>query len=246
MIKPTIALASLTLALAACSGGNGADNGATTGEPVAAVKAPDGSSWTETVAKTQDGGFMMGNPNAPIKLVEYGSRTCPTCARFDIEGMEPLKKNFISTGKVSYEFRDYPVHGALDLAPSLLGTCVEPSAFFPMLDQMMANQQSFLDKTSDLPQQELQSVENNPGKVATIIAKGLGYLDFVKARGLPEPQALACLQDEARIKALSDSAEKANNEYQITGTPTFLINGKKIDANSYQGVSEALMAAGAR
>ena len=245
MIKPTIALASLTLALAACSGGSG-DTGSTNGEPVAAVAAPDGSSWTETVAKTDEGGFVMGNPNAPIKLVEYGSRTCPTCARFDSEGMEPLKANFISTGKVSYEFRDYPVHGALDLAPSLLGTCVEPSAFFPMLDQMMANQQTFLDKTGDLPQQQLQAVENDPGKVATIIAEGLGYLDFVKARGLSEPQAIACLQDPARIKALSDSAETGSNEYQITGTPTFLINGNKIDANSYQGVSEALMTAGAR
>ncbi len=246
MIKPPIALASLTLALAACSGGDNAGTGAPSGDPVASVSAPAGSSWTETVAKTQDGGFVMGNPNAPIKLVEYGSRTCPTCARFDSEGMEPLKKNFISTGKVSYEFRDYPVHGALDLAPSLLGTCVEPSAFFPMLDQMMANQQTFLDKTGDLPQQQLQAVESQPGKVATIIAKGLGYLDFVKARGLSEPQAIACLQDEARIKALSDSAEKANNEFQVSGTPTFILNGNKIDANSYQGVSEALMAAGAR
>ena len=246
MIRSTFAIAALSLTLASCSGGDAKEAGATSGEPVAAVKAPQGGDWTETVAKTTDGGFRMGNPEAPIKLVEYGSRTCPTCAKFDTEGMAPLKKNFIATGKVSYEFRDYPVHGALDLAPSLLGTCVEPAAFFPMLDQMMANQSTFLDKTSALPQQQLEAVQDQPGKVATIIATELGYLDFVKARGLSEPQARSCLTDEAKIKALADSAQRAGDEFQVSGTPTFILNGNKIDANSYQGVSEALMAAGAR
>ncbi len=246
MIKPIIALAALSMALISCSGGDAKESGSTTGDPVAAVNAPSGSDWTETVSVTEEGGHRMGNPNAPIKLVEYGSRTCPTCAKFDVEGMAPLKKNFISTGKVSYEFRDYPVHGALDLAPSLLGACVEPEAFFPMLDQMMANQSTFLDKTSSLPQDQLAAVQDQPAKVATILAEKLGYLDFVKARGLSEPQARSCLTDPARIKAFAANGERATTEFQISGTPTFILNGNKIDANSYQGVSEALMAAGAR
>ena len=246
MIKPTFALAALSLALVSCSGGDATDGASATGDPVAAVKPPPGGDWTETVAKTADGGHLMGNPDAPIKLIEYGSRTCPTCAKFDVEGMAPLKKNFISTGKVSYEFREYPVHGALDLAPSLLGTCVEPVAFFPMLDQMMANQSDFLDKTGSLPQEQLAAVQDQPDKVAMILAEKLGYLDFVKARGLSEPQARACLTDPARIKAFAANGERATTEFQVGGTPTFILNGNKIDTNSYQGVSEALMAAGAR
>lgn len=246
MMKPTFALAAISLALVSCSGGDSTGSGSTTGEPVAEVKAPAGANWTETVVVTEEGGHRMGNPDAPIKLIEFGSRTCPTCAKFDIEGMEPLKKNFISTGKVSYEFREFPVHGALDLAPSLLGTCVEPEAFFPMLDQMMANQESFLDKTSSLPQQQLEAVQDQPGKVATILAEQLGYLDFVKARGLSESQARACLTDPERIKAFAANGERATTEFEVSGTPTFVLNGNKIDANSYQGVSEALMAAGAR
>ena len=246
MTKPIIALAVLSLALVSCSNGSAKDGSSGEAEAVAAVAPPAGSSWTETVAKTADGGHRMGNPNAPIKLIEYGSRTCPTCAKFDVDGMEPLKKNFISTGKVSYEFREYPVHGPLDLAPSLLGTCVEPAAFFPMLDQMMKNQSSFLDKTSSLPQEQLAAVQDQPAKVATILAEKLGYLDFVKARGLSEPQARDCLTDPARIKEFAANGERATNEFQIGGTPTFILNGNKIDANSYQGVSEALIAAGAR
>ena len=56
-----------------------------------------------TVVATPEGGHRMGNPNAPIKLVEYGSRGCPVCGRFAAEGMEPLRTKYISTGKVSYE-----------------------------------------------------------------------------------------------------------------------------------------------
>ena len=246
-MTPRILFAALAaVSLASCGGGGASGGNSVAAAPVAAKPAPAGQNWTEVVSKTPEGGYRMGNPDAPIKLVEYGSRTCPTCAKFDIEGMEPLKKNFISTGKVSYEFREFPVHGALDLAPSLLGTCVEPEAFFPMLDQMMANQESFLDKTSSLPQQQLEAVQDQPGKVATILAEQLGYLDFVKARGLSESQARACLTDPERIKAFAANGERATTEFEVSGTPTFVLNGSKIDANSYQGVSEALMAAGAR
>ncbi|MDE0933956.1 MAG: thioredoxin domain-containing protein [Novosphingopyxis baekryungensis] len=244
MMKPLLTAAALSLALIGCSGGD--TTGTTTGEPVAAVTAPPGSNWVETVVLTEDGGHRMGNPDAPIKLVEYGSRTCPTCAKFDEEGMGPMKEQFISTGKVSYEFREYPVHGVLDLAPSLLGTCVEPAAFFPMLDQMMANQSTFLDKTGSLPQDQLAAIQDQPAKVATVLAEQLGYLEFVKARGLSEPQARACLTDEARIKAFAANGERATNEFQVAGTPTFILNGNKIDANSWTGIRDALMAAGAR
>ena len=52
--------------------------------PVANVAAPNGD-WTQTVAATERG-FRMGNPNAPVKLVEYASITCPHCAEFSAEG----------------------------------------------------------------------------------------------------------------------------------------------------------------
>ncbi|QCI79904.1 hypothetical protein E6W36_11505 [Hankyongella ginsenosidimutans] len=44
--------------------------------------ATKGANWPGTVSKTKDGGFIMGNPNAPIKLVEFASFTCPHCADF--------------------------------------------------------------------------------------------------------------------------------------------------------------------
>jgi len=78
----------------------------------------------------------MGNPAAPVQLVEFGSRTCPHCAAFAATGIKPLIDKYVRTGKVSYEFHDFPVHGAIDLAPILLGHCVPASQFFPLIDAM--------------------------------------------------------------------------------------------------------------
>ena len=69
---------SLLVLLAACSGGGG-DGNSSQAAKGPAIAAPAGANWTETVARTPEGGFRMGNPNAPVKLVEYGARTCPTC-----------------------------------------------------------------------------------------------------------------------------------------------------------------------
>ncbi|MBL7599238.1 thioredoxin domain-containing protein, partial [Escherichia coli] len=83
--------------------------------PVPTVQAPAGKAWVDMISKTKDGGYLQGNPNAPIKLVEYGSRNCPYCGLFGRTAPEPLRKNYISTGKVSWEFRDFLIHGAPDL-----------------------------------------------------------------------------------------------------------------------------------
>ena len=63
------------------------------GGPVEAVPAPNGGDWSTIVSATPEGGFVMGNPNAPVKLVEFGSMTCPHCAEFDEAAMKPLTDN---------------------------------------------------------------------------------------------------------------------------------------------------------
>src|SRR5690606_3077229 len=114
---------------------------------VAPAPAPTGQAWVDVVTKSAEGGFVQGNPNAAIKLVEYGSRNCPVCGRFAAEGMEPLREKYIKAGKVSYEFRDFLVHGAPDFAAALLNQCVPTESFFHVLDQLFAKQNEFLDRT---------------------------------------------------------------------------------------------------
>lgn len=235
------------LALAAC-GGSGSDaNSATPAAPVAAKPAPAGTSWVDTVVKTPEGGMRMGNPDAPLKIVEYGSRACPYCGKFDQEGFPALKAKYISAGKVSYEFREYPVHGPLDLGPILLGQCSGDTAtFFPILDQMFANQQTLLTNEQQVSAKVQAAQGATPNQVATMYAEGLGYLDFMKQRGLPEDKARACLNDKAAVDKLVERTKFANDKFQISGTPTFIINGEKLnDVGDWATLEPVLKARGA-
>ena len=241
-----LAFALPLLALAACSGETGT-SAAATGNAVAAAPAPAGQSWTETVVKTPEGGFRMGNPDAPIKLVEYGARTCPTCGAFSREAAEPLARNYVATGKVSFEFRDFLVHGAPDLAAALLGQCGGTATFFPVLHQMYANQAATLDRLQQggpALEQRLQGMA--PRQQIAALADAMGLVDFVKQRGIPEAQARACLNDTAAQDALTKLSGDAQASGRVTGTPTFLLNDAPVPgATSWQQVEQALKAAGA-
>lgn len=184
--------------------------------------------WVHIVAPTTEGGMRMGNPSASLKIVEYGSRTCPHCATFDAEGLADLKANYIATGKVSYEFRDFPVHGALDLAPILLGHCVRPSQFFPVLSQMYRIQSELL-SNADATIAAVQSRRDaTPNQIASSFAEGLGYLRFMKQRGFSEPQLRGCLNDQKKVVTIANQAKFAAQTYKVDGTPTFILNGKPL------------------
>ena len=59
---------------------------------------PPGGDWTDVVNATAAGGFMMGNPNAKVKLVEIGSLTCPHCREFDEKGVPTAGRQICEVG----------------------------------------------------------------------------------------------------------------------------------------------------
>ena len=242
-MKMLASLLVLPLALAGCSKEAGTPTAPAS--PAAAVAAPAGQSWTETAARTAEG-TIVGNPNAPIKLVEYGSRSCPTCGAFGREGMRPLIDNYVKTGKVSYEFRDFFVHGAPDLALGLLGNCAGPAPFFPILEQMYQNQSTYLDKLQAMtPEMQAKLQAQTPAQALTTLAELMGSIDFVKQRGIPEAKARACLADQTQIDRLTKFSDKPGQDGTVTGTPTFIINGTKADAVGWSQLEPLLKAAGA-
>ncbi len=239
------ALAGLVLAGCHKQAGDGTAPAANTAAAVPTGAVPAGG-WAEQVVRTADGGYRMGNPNAPVKLIEYGSRSCPHCAAFSKEGEPLLKSQYIATGKVSYEFRDFPIH-PMDLAAILLGQCTSPNTFFPILDQMMATQDEAMAKLQKLPadfQHQLNGT--TPNGAATLWANQLGYIQFVGQRGVPEAKARACLADPKATDAISKQLADAQSKYNVDSTPTFLINGAKADgAYDWATLEPALKAAGA-
>ena len=246
-VRSALSAGALLLA-AACGRAPDVTNGTIPVASVPAAKPPAGQRWTDVVAPTPDGGFRMGNPDATIKLVEYGSRTCPTCGLFGQTGMRPLEDKYVASGKVSYEFRDYMVH-APDLGVVILGQCAGASPYFPILEQMYLGQPPFLEKLEALSKDGAfmaQVQAASPAQGATLWVDRLGYVDFMKQHGLTEGQARACLADPKRIAAVTKITQHAMDDLEITGTPTFILNGQKLDNQlSWPQVEQSLKAAGA-
>jgi protein-disulfide isomerase len=234
----------LALALAACD--KKADTAATTsGTAIAKVAPPAGKSWADTVTKTADGGYLMGNPAAPIKLMEVGALSCSHCADFSEAAAAEIRDTFVASGRVSFELRLHMNNG-LDVPAALLATCGPVEATIPLADQFWANQKAMF---ATLQQNEAlyTSAEKLPPeqRFATI-AKAGGMDSFFAARGLAADQASTCLADAAKATALVAATDKAGKDLDIKGTPTFFINGSKLEVNTWPLVKADLEKAGAR
>jgi protein-disulfide isomerase len=237
------ALAPLALALAACGGTEEAAEGAPSGEPVASVAAPAGQSWVETAAVTPEGGYVIGNPEAPIKLVEYASHTCSHCATFSQQASGPMEE-YVASGRVSYEIRNQ-VHDGIDITIAMLVRCGRPESFHPLANQAWANFDQILtaaQANGAVLQQAMQAQEPN----YPAIAEAAGLLDFFAARGISRDQAIQCLSDQSVAERIVENSNTQSEELGVTGTPTFFINGSKIDGTDWASVEAALQQAGAR
>ena len=233
------AAAPLALVLAAC--GDSADEGAPTGEPIAPIAAPNDTSWVETAAVTPEGGYVIGNPNAPVKLVEYASHTCSHCAAFSQEGAAELDE-YVAKGIVSYEIRNQ-IHDALDMTIALLARCGSPQAFHPLANQAWGGFNQVMENAQPALQAAAQAPEAQRFQT---IAEVTGLLDFFAARGISRDQALTCLADTAKVEQIYDASQAQSDELGITGTPTFILNGRKIEGTDWASVETALQNAGAR
>ena len=215
----------LPLALLACSKKAPEAGPAAPAGPVAATAPPAGQDWTEVVSQTSDGGTRMGNPDAPVKLVEYASLTCPHCRDFTAEAADPLRNNYIRTGKVSWEYRPFLLNG-LDTAAFLLARCQGAGPFFKLAEQTYADQLNWVGKYTKLTPAEQTAIGGmDPTVQFKKMAEAAGLDGFYRARGLPQAKADQCLADVKSAEDLVRIRDHATNDLNVTGTPTFFING---------------------
>ena len=242
-IKSILITAAAALALAACGGAETA--AVPTGEALPKVAAPAGKIWSDVVSKTEAGGYKMGNPDAALQLVEYGAITCPGCAQFSVESTEELTK-MVDSGVVAMEFRPFLVHGAQDMPGFLLAQCNGAEAFYPLSEQLYAEQASWLGQISNITEAEQQSTQKmSPAQLSTFLGTKMGLIDFVKQRGISESQAKTCLGDTKAIDGLIKVTEQAGKD-GVTGTPYFTLNNAPLNVGSWAQVKATLQGAGAR
>jgi len=238
-------VAPLALGLAACGDKDKAEGGLS-GDPIAKVAPPAGKSWSDVVVKTPESGYRMGNPDAPIKLVEYGSLTCPHCADFAETSSAELRDNFVASGRVSFEFRNF-VRDGIDLTAAQLTRCGAPESYFALTEQAFANQRTMIETVQKSGEAAFEQAMKLPDtQRGMAIAQLAGLIDFFAARGISKEQAATCLADAKAAEALAKATQDQGKELDIQGTPTFFINGVKAEVNAWPELKARLETMGAR
>src|SRR3569833_598015 len=150
--------------------------------------------------------MAMGRADAPIQMSEYASLTCPHCARFNKDVFPAFKAKYVDTGKVRYPLKEFltpPQEVAA--AGWLVARCAGKDKYFQVVDAIFRSQdQMFAPGVS-------------PRAVLLQIAQGAG---------MTEAQFNACVSDEKALKALNDRINASLKGENITGTPSFVVNGK--------------------
>jgi protein-disulfide isomerase len=226
--RHTAACALALIALAGCnkkSAGNETATADTSTVTITQAKPPAGGTWAD-VTNATSAGYMMGNPNAKVKLVEIGSLGCPVCKRFDDEGV-PHVIELVKGGNLSWEFRPYVIHGPIDVAADLIARCNGPATFFPLALAMYKDQESWMGKVQAAPQATLEQMQNAPtNQIFKAFATLAGLQDWAAARGLPQAKANQCLTDQKMIDHEVQVTSDVQSQYpDFKGTPSFILNG---------------------
>ena len=220
------------MALAACNKKNEAQGPTPEAGQVIITQAnpPPGGTWADVVNTTSKGGYLMGNPNAKVKLVEIGSLFCPYCKKFDDEGAPQLIEKYVKTGNVSWEFRPFVIHGPIDVAANIIARCGGTKTFFPLTDALYKDQTALLSKLEATPQDRLTQIQNLPtNQVFVAMASLVGLQDWAAARGVPQAKSNECLSDQKMIDQEVQLTTDVGNEYpEFSGTPSFVLNGKML------------------
>ncbi|WP_099865596.1 DsbA family protein [Pararhizobium haloflavum] len=184
---------------------------ADTSEGAAAVEAPEPQGEVDMEAVLEEGPLpemVLGEADAPVTIVEYMSLTCPHCAAFHTGTFEQLKEKYIDTGDVRFIVRDFPFDPRA-AAGAMLARCAPEGQYFPMVDMLFEQQQSWA------------AAENAQAAL----------LQISRMAGFTQESFEACLTNQELLDDVNAVRQKGAEEFQVQSTPTFLINGERYAGN---------------
>ncbi len=226
-----IAIAAVGLALTSCSD---AEDKAASAEP--AVSNETTASTTSVELPTADRDVDMeealkpgplkemalGDPNAPVKIIEYMSMTCSHCANFHVRTFDEIKKRYVDTGKVYFIVREFPFpQDTASLAAFMLARCTTEERYFPFVSTLLKQQGAWAAPADG-------DVRN-------------AMLQMSKLAGFTQESFDACLTNAQLAGDVSAVRDRGAQEFGVQSTPTFLINGKAYSGDMSVDTMSALI-----
>jgi protein-disulfide isomerase len=172
--------------------------------PVAAAPASASAATEQALLAPRQSDRILGNPGAPITIVEYSSMSCPHCAHFDVDVLPQIKKQWIDTGKAKLILRDFPLDEPA-LKAAMIARCAPPDRFYPFVNALFADQPQWV-LAPDYQQALVRMAE-------------LG--------GMNAQTADACLKNKALEDNIVRERLVAAKDLGVDATPTFFVNDKK-------------------
>lgn len=184
------AIAAITVfALAACGTATGDDTPVTTP--------------TDTAQEGVLLGHSKGNPEATVTVIEYASPTCPACKYWHDNVMKSVDENYVTTGKINFIYREYPLN-EIDVVAYSLARCAGDDKFFEVLDDLFSSQDGI-------------KAAARQGVVEDAL-KALGA-----RHGVTDYEG--CKNNIEIRRGIADTFQ-TGEKYNVTGTPTFVVNEK--------------------
>ena len=146
--------------------------------------------------------MIIGDPDAPVEIIEYSSMTCPHCASFHTETLPTIKERYLDTGKAKLVFREFPLD-RVALTASAIARCAGEDRFFSFVDVLFRTQTQWSTAADHV--EELKKI--------------------VRMGGLDPEMVDTCLEDESVVDGILAIRLNGDETYTISSTPTFIING---------------------
>ena len=188
-------------------------------------KTAAATNWMQQVAVTPQGGHMLGNPDARVRLVEFASYTCPHCAAFEMEGDGLVKVGYVAPGRMSYEIRNF-VRDPVDLAAAMMANCGDKAKFFGNHSAILRAQADWLATMRKAsPVQRSRWTSGPVPARLRAVASDLKFYDLMQLRGYTRPVLDRCLADTALADRLAQQTASAQTDVGVQGTPSFMLDG---------------------
>ncbi|QCE32136.1 thiol:disulfide interchange protein [Acetobacteraceae bacterium] len=177
--------------------------------------------------------FSLGNPKAPVVVQEWFSLTCTHCAHFALNEFPEIEKKLIDSGKVRYEFHDFPMD-KLGLTAAMISHALPKNRYLPFINAIFSRQMTLFFGYAPSGDQNGEKIVDHSKTPMERLQQEAAFA------GISKEEFNAIANDEKTQKFFLEQAEKDTAKYNIGGTPFFRFNNTsfKEDPKTYTKFEE--------